>query len=361
MSEKPGADVQRKKQNDQSKCSRSYDNFKSMMDVICERYRPLNPYSGDLFQHLQSKERPDGYTLDDTGMEFIRGGIVATVAAWESFVQDLFKEAFDILIAVGAGEPARIDNLRTVWPGCDAAIEKGRKIKAKADQQEGKPNSNQDKEDKMELLMFHSRNVLERRSILPIFLGRCPDAKEQQMSIDLLFMQLFQIREECCLSQLVIDVGSFNYIMPRKAGLNDLHVKLEQNDPSAIRALNNISRLYYGLRCTLVHGKHKKTLENSLRDFPESADNFPLPDTCKYKQDIAEYYTRMYKWIGKHAREIWVNYLTLLYTTRFYKTSAFSLMLAVAKWIYDTSKTDTSDGMLIWGFDPSKLHTAKNN
>ena len=62
-------------------------------------------------------------------MEFIREGIVATVAAWESYVQDLFKEAFEILIQIGSGKPPSIENLKRKWPGCNAALEKGNKSK----------------------------------------------------------------------------------------------------------------------------------------------------------------------------------------------------------------------------------------
>ena len=165
-------------------------------------------------------------------------------------------------------------------------------------------------------------------------------------------MQLFQIGEECpSLSQLLIEIGSFNYKMrTSKPCYPQCHVKLEQtnaSDESAIIALKNISRLYYGLRCTLVHGKHKRTLEGSLKDFPQSMEDFPLPTTCENMEVIAAHYTRLYTWIKKYGREVWVNYLTLLNTTRFYKTAAYSLMLAVAKGLYDISKTDSRDGLLI--------------
>ena len=109
--------------------SNSYDDFRSVMANICERYAPLNPCKGELYKHLKSEERPDGFTLNETGMEFIRGGIVATVAAWESYVQDVFMEAFEILIKLGSGKPQSIETLKIQWPGCEAALKKGKKIK----------------------------------------------------------------------------------------------------------------------------------------------------------------------------------------------------------------------------------------
>ena len=186
------------------------------------------------------------------------------------------------------------------------------------------------------------------------------------MSIDALFVQLFQASEKCpSLSQLVIEIGILNYYMPFK-GKADHHVQLQQTDTStpdesAVKALNNISRLYYGLRCTLVHGKNKRTLKHSLKDFPESSHDFPLPTACKNDKDIAKYYIRLYKWIRDYGREVWVNYLTLLYITRFYKTAAYSLMLAVAKFLYDNyfSKAEhlTADKKKIWGYDPMRCKT----
>lgn len=339
--------------------SKSYADFKSVMDLICERYSPLNPFEGELFEYLESKTCPDGHTLDDTGMEFIRGGIIATVAAWERFVLNLFDEAFKILVKIGLGEPVSVENLKSLWPGCEDAIKKGKGIKDKYLYQ------NEDGKEEGEFLLdVYSKYVLECRCIQPIFLGRVPSEKEKIMCIDELFVQLFKIeRDNPSLSKLVIKSGFFNYMMPCKEkgqpNYYDLHVKLKQtsdNDPEestrAIKALNNISRLYYGLRCTLVHGKHKITLEQSLREFPTSLEDFHLPSACIHPDDIARYYIRLYKNIKEYGREAWVNYLTLLYVTRFYKTAAFSLMKAIAKWLCDNYISKTSFEDEIWGYKP---------
>ena len=58
----------------------------------------------------------------------------------------------------------------------------------------------------MEFLNTHCKNVLECKSILPIFRGKVP--RTNVMTIDALFVQLFQIGEECpSLSQLLIEIG----------------------------------------------------------------------------------------------------------------------------------------------------------
>ena len=343
-----GPPEEREKGTATDKCA-SFDEFKQMMDEICKRYATLNPLGGDLYKHLSSSERPDGYTLDDTGMEFIRGGIVATVVAWERYVLDVFKEAFDIFIQLSLKKQANIPNL---WHECDikVAIEKGKK----------KLKIHEDQDDWKKCLEAHSKNVLECRTVRPIFLGREP-GKNEPMSIDTLFMQLFSVKSGSkCLSQLLIEIGAFNYTI-RLNPKDTVSIDLMLNDAtdneleSAIKALNNISRLYYGLRCTLVHGKNKKTLDGSLKDFPVDEENFSLPTTCKASTTIAKHYIRLYMWIKKYGREVWVNYLTLLNITRFYKAAAHSLMLTLAKFLYDCSTTDSREGILIWKFDPKRL------
>ena len=215
-----------------------------------------------------------------------------------------------------------------------------------------------------ELLDIHSRNVLERKTLLPIFIGRVPSEKVNgPMSIDVLFEQLFQKSVECpsiCISQCLIEINTFSYIIRTgKSREDNYKVVLKQttdvSDKSPVEALKNISRLYYGLRCTLTHGKHKKTLEGCLKDFPESEEDFPLPDTCESKSDIVKYYIRLFRWTKKYGREIWVNYLTLLNITRFYKTAAFSLMLALAKWLYTILEIN------IWGYNPDRSFNPDSN
>ena len=345
------AEPQCAEHNAYSECF-AFANFKSVMDDTWKRYEPLNPQKGYLFEHLKTdvNGRP---VLNGTGIEFIRGGIIATVAAWEGFVLDLFKEAFEILIKVGSGKSVSIENLKEIWPGCDAAITNGKKQRQKQ-----LPSGDDD-------LTLHSRKVLEYCSIQPIFIGRALESKEKFMHIDEMFVKLFQAeRTWPSLSQLVIEVGRFNYSIPYTGNWKkDPKVILQETSTStpnyeyALKALNNISRLYYGLRCILVHSNYQKTLEGSLSNFPKSVDSFPLPTACKRKEDIAKHYTRLYCWIEGHNREIWVNYQTLLTITRFYKTAAYCLMLAVAKFLYDNyfAKADnlTKDEKMIWGYDPT--------
>ena len=354
--------------DDYSDCN-SYIGFKDMMDDLCGKYTSLNPKDGKLFALLRKPDRPD---LDETGMEFIRGGIVAVVSAWESYVQDLFKEAFDILIKIGSGQQPSLENLSKIWPGCRPIIEELLKKKAKRTSAEAVAyeilsRSEDEGTEKVwiELLHKHCESVLERKTLLPVFSRSNEHGK---LTIDELFKQLFKsnkkaekgTEKEIMLSEMLIGIGGFNYsvrIQPTPHIYTSVNLEqVDASDKSAIAALCNISRLYYGLRCTLVHGKHEKTLEGALRGFPESVSEFPLPLTIQPKRssEIKEYYIRLYEWTRDYGRTVWVNYLTFLNITRFYKAAAYFLMLAVAKWLCETLNARDGVNVKIWRFNPDR-------
>lgn len=302
-------------------------NFKSVMRDICKRYAPLNP-KGRLFEYVRNKKYPERIILDETGMEFVRGGIIATVAAWECYIVDLFKEAFKVLIKIGYGEPASIDNLKRAWPDCEATIEKWEKIKKQKNTEE-------------DPLMLYAEHIL-KTTITPIFLGRVPGHNEHFMCIDTVFIKLFGAH--CSLSDLITKTDNFNYWLQLPGRYVRVDLFQIDNDESVVKALHNISRLYYGLRCTLVHGKAEQSLERCLRDFPVSAKQFFLIKECNdTKEEIAVYYIRLYEWIKKYHRELWVNYLDLVSITRFYKATAHNLMLAVKKFLYDHFTSKVTD------------------
>ena len=340
--------------DDFSKC-KSFDIFTSLMGDLCSKYTHLNPKTGKLFEHLKAED-VDKFTLDETGMNFIRGGIVDVVSVWESYVQDLFKEAFDILIKIGSGQQPSLESLSKMWPGCRPVIHELLKEKAKTSAGYELLLSADKGTEKVwiQLLHTHCEKMLEHTTILPIFSNSDQRSKS---SIDERFKQLFKTKKE--ISKLLIGIGGFQYAVRIPRNTHEFTtVNLEPTDASyesAVEALCNISRLYYGLRCTFAHGKHEKTLQGALKDFPESIDDFPLPRAPTMKtNDIKDYYIRLYMWIKKYGKTAWVNYLSFLNITRFYKTAAFFLMLAVAKWLCDTSRDNIGEAVLIWGFNPDR-------
>ena len=61
--------------DDYSRCV-AYVDFKDLIDNIRSKYTHLNPKDGKLFQHVRRSQDRSDLTLDETGQEFIRGGIV---------------------------------------------------------------------------------------------------------------------------------------------------------------------------------------------------------------------------------------------------------------------------------------------
>lgn len=60
--------------------------------------------------------------LNKTGMELIRGAIVAVMSIWETYVHDLFQEAFQVVINSTLGRKKILSHLEKQWRGCSAII-----------------------------------------------------------------------------------------------------------------------------------------------------------------------------------------------------------------------------------------------
>jgi len=90
------------------KC-RAYDSFHKLHGQIRSRYSCLSP---EETLEVEAKSRT----------EFIRGGIVAMMAAWESYVHDLLNEAFDDFVDVCSGETKSLKDLETRWLACSDFI-----------------------------------------------------------------------------------------------------------------------------------------------------------------------------------------------------------------------------------------------
>ena len=356
-------------EDDYSECE-AFDDFRELIDDLRSKYTCLNPKDGKLFKHVSAKRAiGSSLDLDETGQEFIRGGIVAIMSAWESYIHDLFQEAFNILVRVGSGEQQNLGTLHRSWPACRTIIqdEIKRKAEKKGDrvevvaydllcEAEKLPEDGDNEKIWVKLLRTHCQNVLEQKTLLPIFSCQLQSVgRDCVITIDELFRQLFKIdKKSKRLSQTLIEVGGFKYaiIIPDGQRVNVNLEPTDTSDQSAIEALYNISRLYYGPRCTLVHGKHKRTLQHgALKDFPNNPDNFPMPRQSTNLK-ISEYYVNLYTMVEERGRAARVSYRTFLNLNRFYNSAAYFLMLAVARWFYINVKYDTGKEVLIWGYDP---------
>ena len=335
-------------------CS-SYNDFCSWINKLWKDYTPLRP-TGELGTILKRKkdelnetkdEHSEEKKLNDTGIVFIRGGVVAVVATWEAYVQALLKEAFDILIRSGSGPQQSLEALSTIWPQCQTIVQNQYKRKVDNKPQEVRAYDLLLLEDKtkekvwMKLLHTHCQNVLGK-TIVPIF---SKDSKESK-SVDNLFRELFEDKEQnCSLSELIVESDNFKFTIISPT----CTIFLKKTDvKSSIAALYNLSRFYYGLRCALVHGSKEITLQGVLREFPEHADEFELPDGLDIKR-AKNYYTSIYIWIKKYGRDIWLYYRDFVNIIRFYKEAARCLMMAVAMRLYKITKKSVQ----IWGVVPS--------
>lgn len=392
--------------DDYSHCE-AYEGFRDLIVDIRSKYTHLNPITGKLFEHVRRTQNPRDLTLDETGQEFIRGGIVAIMAAWESYVHDIFQEAFNILLKIGSGEHQSLDSLHQFWPSCRTIIQEEIKRRAcqKGDRVEvvaydllcAAEKSTGDEKVWVKLLHAHCENVLEKKTLLPIFSSQKSD--QWAMTIDNVFRQLFKIdidrkKKPASLSEILIDVGGFRYTirLPGTDSQCDVHLmgsqtlanessdrshaiatetsdraqaietetsersqamSTETSDRSqAIKALHNISRLYYGVRCTLVHGNHKKTLQGALKDFPNDSAGFTMPS--KNDTKVRDYYVKLYKRVEEYGRNAWVSYLDFFNLTRFYGSAANFLRLSVARWFHTTDEFKSTQRILIWNYDPDR-------
>ena len=321
-----------------------YVAFVDLLKEILSKYACLNPMKGNAYSQLM-KEGSD-VELNESGMEFIRGGIVALMAAWENYVHDLFDEAFDTLIIICSGPEGSLERLEKQWSACSGIIKKAMKDEEEAYKLMKKTDQGPDKL-WMELLNTHRRKILDQRTLQPIF-NYMAARKDNAMTIDGLFMQLFEHKREK-ISRMLVEVAKSNYFLLYPAD-GDLKVTLdpEAAHNSAVKALRNISRLYYGLRCIFVHGKKEKTLQEALLDFPEDEDGFPLP--VQEDRDVkARKYTKLFKRVQGMGRNVHVSYLTFLNVANFIRFAAIYLMQAVAKWIYDLQPQGPRRAP-VWGY-----------
>lgn len=309
----------------------AYTSFLTILEEIRTKYQCLDFYADDAIPELMNPL--PSRDLNQTGMEFIRGGIVAVMAAWESYVHDLFDEAFDAVLLICSGRERSLKNLREKWPNCRKILERTMKNQKEIYSllEEGDDGS---KKFWMQLLYEHRRSILDQRNLQPIFKWES-DCRSNTMTIDDLFMQLFEYDEKK-ISQMLVEAAQNRYFI---LSPGELEVSLDTADPtdtSPVKALHNISRLYYGLRCVFVHGKKDKTLKDgALKDFPDDESRFPLPDQDEKSRKVMNY-IRLYGIIYDYERSrMHVSYLTFICITNFIRFAAIHLMRAVAKWIYE--------------------------
>lgn len=317
----------------------AYDSFQKRLTEIGSKYDYLNPMKGEVCPKLL--ERGSDGKLNELGREFIRGGIVAVMAAWDSYVHDLFNEAFDTVITVCSGQEKRFERLIKQWPASSEIIREVIKthenICEDADLESNKFW--------IELLNLHRRSIVDQRTLHPIF-NFMAAYKEDAMTIDGMFMQLFQHKKQKTsiqqkISYMVLEAADSQpfllypgehevTLVPTKEGITALHI---------------ISRLYYDLRGRVVDGKKKKIFQDTPNDFPKV--NFLHTQGDGNVDDREQHYITLYEQVI-NERNVEVDYMVFLSVVHFISFTAKHLKQAMAKWIYKLQSEDERSP--VWGY-----------
>lgn len=328
--------------NDYSKCE-AFTRFRDMLMNIERKYNHFNPNGGLLFRFVKNRESHKN-ELDEFGLEFIRGGVVAVMVAWEAYVHDLFEEAFNVVTEICMGESESLIHLQQQWPACRTIIQN------EIDRQYGQDKTKvgvgayelleeaekTGKEAWRRMLDDHSERVLREKTLRPIF-----DVTNGQNSIDQMFRDLFELKSkrgggaDFSLSETLISIGGFKF----NVGEHNVILK-PAADKAAVQALCNISRLYYGIRCAFVHGRCIKG--GVLEDIPE---DFPMPE--QNHEGVSKNYRDLLERIKTHSRDAHMSFRDFLKISKFFGYAAYFLMLAIAKWFYES---DIKAKRAIWGY-----------
>ena len=361
------------------KC-KAYDGFKELLDELRRSYSMLNPKDG-----LCS---PQGALSDhkDVAMEFIRGGIIRVMAAWEAYVQDVLREAFDIVVEMcgnvpGGLVPLGLASLTTKWPEYHAVLHKAierhvgsslhgnpapenEKSLKQLLHNESSPEritslqrllqkkSHSEKiailqvevaldlatnKDHLKKLLDEHRDHMLKQLVTPVFDGND--------GIDDTFRRLFGIQDknDFELSSKMVDMGRITHLFYCNVVGDGSQVLKRQLEITHVQTLHHLMRFYYGARCAFAHGDHQRTLDRALHKFPKRPADLNVGDP-----KIAHVMFQLYQGIIKDGRKAIVNHLTLVHLCRFIFCAVHRLYLAIAHWVYDRFHE------CIWTYDPDR-------
>jgi hypothetical protein len=317
---------------------KSYDDFKQLLQDIRDKNRDLNPNWGVICgPHGPYRQESQGI-VKAVPLEFMRGGLVRIMAAWEAYVQDLLGEAFDIIVsqlveARAAHSPSSVSGCplqllkKVIGYRIDPSGETKQVDKVKANATDLAVDLYLEKPyTRITLFQEHKQRALDQFTT-PTFYGK--------HGIDAAFKALFGIDDD--LSTCVIQ-GEVKYSFQLgKNGNSELTVADK-------KILNDIIRLYYGARCVFVHGQKER---NFSKNAALDQDHFTKNHFCEMKrtmnQDIIEKFRGFYDRLRDHGRNAHINYFTIVNLQRFVMVVALHLFRAVAKLVYDKFK------IRIWG------------
>lgn len=316
---------------------KTYNSFLELHEQIESRYRCL--------------DQGQGLQIDDKSrMEFLRGGIVAMMAAWESYVHDLLNEAFDVFVDVCSGPEKSLKCLEARWPACRDIIKKA--IKSERAYEVLEETDEKLQKFWIELLNMHRCNILNESTFQPVFNYVTDPNEDEAMTIDKVFRCLFDYRKKA-LSEKVVEVAPpkhfFLYPNKIKVILAQTREPGEKDDRLGIKALHKISCLYYGLRCVFVDGKKEKALNGVLHKLLDQEFLLPLQEN---REESSQIYITLYNEIQQKGRNLEVDYMTFLSVADFIRFAAECLKDAVAVCLYNLQHKNRK---VVWDLPPRQL------
>jgi hypothetical protein len=320
----------------------AFSEFQAILHDIRTHYSHLNPNKGAGSRLIEEKYGPSTPRGNQAIQEYIKGGFITIMASWEAFTHDVMEEA--LLLLDGSGE-GKLSVLKKQWPHCRTLIQGAFKDKT------------EDTKKPAEVIAFKCmeevdswRSLLEHKckeflsKMQPYF---CEDGGP---GIGTTFIDLFSPREatsrdgQFFLSKAMAShahdrVTYEHFYKPSSQqdsspqqpdGDSKVEVSLA-GDPATLRA---ILRLYYGVRCVLVHGKSDKTFKAGGALYNFDADELNVPNEAK--EQLKKLFTRV-KSDGSGAQ---IDYYTLVNARNFLKEMAWLMVLAINECFSNEFKVD---------------------
>jgi hypothetical protein len=330
-------------------------NFKKHLNELRANYKTLNPKTEPLTGE-GCMRGPDDNGLHSAVKEFLRGGVISTLVAWEAFIANVMMEAFDVVVSkLRANPEARAILLELT----DGVPEKGKQ-------------KHQwlllDELDADEKVNEHKENRL--RTIYPLLSQANKEILQKGGCVDKTFIELFYdpkrrahfLTEDMFKLSTYISGNDFKYWYKLS---NGTIVTLQIKNPIL---LQHILCLYYGLRNAFSHGRVQRTLHTgALSHFPRQVEELQLLTSHSVFKTMREGHTgagtlskdsarmlsgelhMIYEGICNDGRNVNIDFLTLLNLNRFFLRLAHFLPLVIAHIVHRDFK------VVLWNYDPHKF------
>ena len=319
---------------------------KDSIRMLNELMKPDNPVPPPLTHHHHAED-----PKTNARNTYLRGAFITVMAMWEGYVQDLLEESGIIVFdSVSALDPEEKKDIiaRSATHHLKGTDQKEVKEKTIAlvsdivvDLASPKASSAPIREFKAHIL----RKITG--SIVPVFF-RSKDTKDTKDTtfngIDDAFQKLFKFTgnlSEKIAQQKVVH----EFALPRSKT-----AVLKLDTPKGI---NDIIRLYYGVRCAFAHGRKEKTLEigGALHNYP---DETTLRSIVEF-ESIEKKLRQLYDNVKGYGSEAWVHYDHLVNLQRFVIALAFQLFKAVSCFILEKYE------LAIWNNPKYVIETYSDN